>query len=334
MTIVLHGCRVVRLAVVAGGLGVGAMLLSGGRQAWAVGVQAVQDATKTSATDAPATNAKDETRFEAERPLPDISTLMHEVEAHQCIAETVRKDYLYHAFERAEQLDGHGVVKKATTREYDVFWVNGVPVQKLLKKDGKELSPEEQKKEDERIDKEAAKEQKLREKGDAEGKATDPRGNEEITVSRFLGLGSFTNPRRVKVNGRDTIAVDYAGDPKAKTRNREEGVVRDLVGTVWVDEQDQTISKVEGHFLNAFKIGGGLVMNIRKDTNFKFAQKKVNDEVWLPTGFEGKGAVRALLLLNFDGNVRVEMSDYRKFKATATILPGVSAMEETGSSPQ
>ncbi len=50
------------------------------------------------------------------------------------------------------------------------------------------------------------------------------------------------------MNGRDTIAVDFAGDPKAKTRNRGEDVIRDLVGTAWVDEQDKVLVKVQGHF--------------------------------------------------------------------------------------
>ncbi len=89
------------------------------------------------------------------------------------------------------------------------------------------------------------------------GKESSPRGDDEITVSRLLELGSFTNARRVQMNGRDTIAVDFAGDPKAKTRNRLEDVIRDLVGTAWVDEQDKVLVKVQGHFLNNFKIGGG-----------------------------------------------------------------------------
>ncbi len=53
----------------------------------------------------------------------------------------------------------------------------------------------------------------------------------------------------------DTIAVDYAGDPKAKTRNRAEDVIRDMAGTAWVDEQDRVLTRVEGHFVNTFKIG-------------------------------------------------------------------------------
>lgn len=264
------------------------------------------------------------------KPLPDVPSMMREVEIHQRVAEAVLKNYLYHAVQTTQEVDGNGSVKKTTTREYDNFWVSGVPVRRLVTKDGKELSTEEQKKESERIDKEAAKAREKREKQEAAGKETDPRGNEEITVSRILELGRFTNPRRVTINGRDTIAVDYAGDPKARTRNRSEEVIRDLVGTVWVDEHDRMICKTEGHFLNAFKVGAGVLMNIRKDTSFSLEMKKVNDEVWLPARIRGEGAARALLVFHFDGRFQEVDAGYRKFKATSTILPGMNKVEESG----
>jgi hypothetical protein len=94
-----------------------------------------------------------------------------------------------------------------------------------------------------------------------------------------------------------------------------------------VDEEDKMIVKLEGHFVNAFKIGGGLVVNIQKDTNFAMQMKKVNGEVWLPAEISGHGAVRFLLVMNFRGDEQAVFSDYRKFKATSTILPGVSTVE-------
>jgi hypothetical protein len=255
------------------------------------------------------------------KPLPDIPALMRAVEANQRNSESLQKNYIYHSTQIAQQSDGHGGVKKTETREFEIFWINGVPVRRLLRKDGKDLSPDELKDENERIDKQAAKARERRDRADADGKETDPHGHDEITVSRLLELGSFTNPRRVSLNDRDTIAVDYAGDPKAKTRNRSEEVIRDLQGTVWIDEQDQVLAQVEGHFLNTFKIAGGLVANIQKGTSFSLEMKKVNGEVWLPALASGRGAMRVMLFFSFNGEGRMIDSDYRKFRATSTILP-------------
>jgi hypothetical protein len=268
------------------------------------------------------TNKSREAATPEDRPLPDIPTLMHEVESNQRKAEAIQKDYIYHSVETEKAVDGKGQVKKTTVNEYDHYWVNGVPVRRMTRKDGRELSPGELARENDRIDKQAAKARERRDQGDARGKETDAGGHDEITVSRLLELGAFSNARRVQLNGRDTIAVDYAGDPKAKTRNRGEEVVRDMLGTAWVDEQDHVLSRVEGHFVNAYKVAGGLIVDIRKDTRFTFEQKKVNDEVWLPAHIDAQGSFRALLFVSFNGSFHAEESDYRKFRTSATVLPG------------
>lgn len=258
-----------------------------------------------------------------ERPLPDIPALMHEVEEHQHTSEAIQKDYIFH-----EAVTQQATKGKTESREFDVFWLHGVEVHKMTRKNGRDLTDAEKKKEDERIDKAVAKAKERKSHADANGQETDSQGREEITVSRFLALGSFANPRRAQMDGRETIAVDYIGNPKAKTRNRAEDVVRTLTGTIWIDEQDRVISRLEGHFADNYKIGGGLVMNIRKYTSFSMQQKKINGEVWLPAQAEGHGAARVLLFVNFDGSVHFAFSDYRKFKATATILPGVSTVSD------
>lgn len=254
-------------------------------------------------------------------PLPDIGALMRSVEANQRTAEAVEKSYIFRSVATEEQLDTAGHVKKVTTTESDNYWLNGVPVRRVLRKDGKDLSAEELAKEDQRIDKEVKEARERRAREDAEGKESDPQGHEEITVSRLLALGQFTNPRRVELNGRSTIAVDYVGDPHARTKNRAEDAIREMAGTAWVDEQDRVLVRVEGTFIHAFKVGAGLVVNIRQGTHFRFDQTKVNDEVWLPLQIDAEGAARVLLFVSFTGRVHIVDSDFRKFRTSTTILP-------------
>lgn len=250
----------------------------------------------------------------APRPLPDIPTLMHQVEDHEKASESLVKDYLYHALATQMEEDSHGAVKKTETEESDIFYIAGAQIERRTSRNGRPLSPEEQAKESERVDKEIKK---------AKARQSNPAQQERdiVTVSRFLELGSFGNARRVQLDGRDTIAVDFTGNPKAKTRNRFEGAIRDMEGTVWVDEQDRSLRKISGKFVNTFKVGGGLLANISRGSTFSAEWTKVNDEVWLPASASGHGDIRVLLLFNFHGTLRVVYSNYRRFKATATILP-------------
>ena len=262
-------------------------------------------------------------------PLPDIVAMMHDVEQNQRRAEAIEKDYICHSVETQQQTDSGGRVKKTTVVEYDHYWSEGVPVRRLVRKDGKDLSASELAKEDDRIRKEVEKAREHRAKADAQGKATNARGDELITVSRLLELGRFTNPRRVQLLGRDTIAVDYEGDPSAKTRNRAEEVIRDLRGTVWVDENDRILVRAEGSFAGNFKIGAGLLVSIQKGTRFEMDQKKINEEVWSPAHIEAHGAARALLFFNFTGSVRVDYSDYRKLRTSSVVLPGATKVDDS-----
>ncbi len=252
---------------------------------------------------------------------------MRSVEAQQRAAEARQQDYIYHSRQTLTELDRSGKPKKAELREYNDFWLQGVPVRKMIAKDGKELDAGELRKEDDRIDREVRQAKERRMKNDSQGKQTDPRGDEEVTVSRILELGSFSNARRVAIDGRSTIAVDYTGDPGAKTRNRAEAVFRDLTGTLWVDETDHELVKVQGRFARSFKIGGGLLADIHEGTTIGLVQRKINNEAWLPTEIDANGTAR-FLFFSVHGAVHIANSDFRRFQATSTILPDVNKVEE------
>ena len=256
----------------------------------------------------------------AEKPLPNVRELLLEAERNEKTVEAEQKDYTYHVHQEEQELDGKGNVKKTTVVDAESLTIDGVRVHRTGARDGKPLTDNEKKKEDERINKEVAKARERREKAEGKGEETNSRGDEEISASRVLELGTFSNPRREMLDGRPTIVVDYAGDPNAKTHNRAEGVIRDLVGTVWIDEADRTMVQGKGHFLNDFKIGGGLVADVQKGSNFNFRAQKVNGEAWLPVELEGRGKIRVFLFAGFNGHIHVVTSDYRKFRATTTIL--------------
>lgn len=270
---------------------------------------------------------------EEARPLPELRTLMQAVVAHERSAEAARKDYLFTTTVTMDRLQKDGGVKKETVDEYENFSLEGVDVARHVRHDGKELSAEDKRKEDERIDKEVAKAKERRAKLEAEGKDTNSRGDEIISISRMFELGSFTNARRVQVGGRDTIAMDFTGDPKAKTRNRGEEVIHDMAGTAWIDEQDKTIQHVEGRFINSFKIGGGLIANIAKDTSFQFTAAKINEEVWLPRSIAAQGHMRVMLLYAIDGKMDVRMAGYRRFRTSSTVLPAGAAVNGAAAAP-
>src|ERR1700733_11791792 len=143
--------------------------------------------------------------FAANEPaaLPDAATMLREVEAHQKQLDKLRENYTFRAVQTTHQLDSSGKTKKVKTGEPEVFFVNGHRVQKLVRKDGKDLTPDQARKEQDRVNKEVL---KISQPG-----YTNP-DKDEITVGRLLQIVSFSRPRRVSLNGRNTIAFGFAAE--------------------------------------------------------------------------------------------------------------------------
>lgn len=253
-------------------------------------------------------------------PLPPIRDLILQVEINQKAAEAAQRDYTYHVHFEEQQLDKNGSVKKAAITDSESLTIDGVRIDRVVARNGRPLTPDEAQKESERIDKRVAKAKEQRTRLEAKGKDTDSSGDDLLSAARILELGNFSNPRRVTLDGRPTIVLDYAGDPNARTHNRFEAVVRDLVGTVWIDEQDRVLVQAQGHFLKDFKIGGGLVADIKGGSSFEFHNAKINNEVWLPASVSAQGRIRILLVAGFNGRIHLVTSDYRKFRISTTII--------------
>ncbi|MGD0648010.1 MAG: hypothetical protein ABR971_08455, partial [Acidobacteriaceae bacterium] len=219
-----------------------------------------------------------------------------------------------------QELNRNGTLKKTITTDAESLTIDGIRVNRVIARDGKPLSPKDAQKESDHIDNEVAKAKERREKRAAEGKPTDSHGEDILTVSRILELGTFSNPRRVDLNGRPTIVLDYAGDPNAKTHNEFEKVFRDLVGTAWIDEQDRIVVRGQGHFLHDFKVGGGLFLNIHQGFGFDFTATHITDNIWLPASLNAQGSARILLFDGINGRFHLIASDYRKFHTKSTII--------------
>jgi hypothetical protein len=258
-----------------------------------------------------------------EKPSPsaqDIPQLLLDVERNQRASEAANKDYTYHVHLEQQEVDRNGNVKKTITTDSESLTIDSVRVDRIVARDGKPLTPNEAQKESDHIDKEVAKAKERRAKLADKGQDSDSRGDEILTVSRILELGTFSNPRRVDLNGRPTIVLDYTGDPNAKTHNESEKVFRDLVGTAWIDEQDRVLVQGEGHFPQDFKIGGGLVLNIHQGFSFDFSATHITGNIWLPATINAQGSARILLFDSINGHFHLVTSDYRKFHTNSTII--------------
>jgi hypothetical protein len=245
-----------------------------------------------------------------QRSLPDIKQLFSDVQEHQKQIDNLRDQYSCTEDEEVRELGRNGQVKKTIVKEYEDFYLGGQLVRREVKKDGKPLTPDEQKKEDGRIEKRIREYEKKK----AEGGEDAAKKKEEIDISTFLRISNFTHPRWEKYCQHDVIVFDFAPNPGYRPRNKTEDLLHKLVGTRWVDDEARQAVRLEAHLSDSYKLAGGLLASIHKGASLVMEQAKTHDEVWLPFYIEAHFSARLLLLASALGDYTSRFSDYKKFR--------------------
>ncbi|GGH07968.1 hypothetical protein [Silvibacterium dinghuense] len=246
-------------------------------------------------------------------PLPDVPTLMSQVEARQRQMDETRENYTYREITITRTLNKDGSIKKTETEENEVFYVHAHRIDRLVRKDGKDLSPGEAKKEQDRVMKDVEKAENT--------PPGQPINGDNISVTRLLEIMQVSNPRRELLDNRPTIRFDFTGNPHAKTHGRAEDASKKLAGTLWVDEQDRQVRRLEAHFDDNFHMGFGL-FSIGKGSSFVFDQKLVNpgakeQGLWLPTDGQAHLVAHAIGFLGYRADVSFSDDHYQRFHAEA-----------------
>jgi len=86
--------------------------------------------------------------------LPDLKALFKEIDENQKAIDKLKENYAGTRSEEETEYDKTGKINERELHEYSFFYLSGHEVSTLVKKDGKPLSEEEQKKENDKVQKE------------------------------------------------------------------------------------------------------------------------------------------------------------------------------------
>jgi len=237
--------------------------------------------------------------------VPDIPRFMLKVEEHQRRVEEIRESYTFSSSRTLQHVDADGKILTTETEEREDFFVNGHPIERIVKRNGKPLDDHDRSKETERITKLVEKAQKT------------PRSREPISIARLLEIMDVSNQRRENFRGRPTIVFDFSGRKNARTHGLAEDASKKVKGTIWIDEADLQVAHLEVAFIGNFHVMGGLFANIQKGSSFRLDQGLVNGELWLPTSAEGSLQMRVLLMKNTRQQFIERDYNYKRFTVDA-----------------
>ena len=234
--------------------------------------------------------------------------MLREVRAHQQEMDAIRENYTFHRIRRTDEVDANGTVKNTTTLEREIFFVNGREIGRTVRKNGVALSAQEAKSEDSNV-------RKLVQNALREIAKTGPGPNRNPLIGDILAVSKISNPRRLILNGRSTLAYDFKGDPNAHVQDPHDtlqNAAKKMAGTIWFDETDRQVARLEVTLDDNFKIGGGLLGNVRKGTTLRVEQSPVGQGLWMQTSNEQHLDIR-IVVKGLRQNIHVQDSDFKRF---------------------
>jgi hypothetical protein len=137
-----------------------------------------------------------------------------------------------------------------------------------------------------------------------------PQGRSSIEDT--VSVLRFEVSRRERVGGRDQIVITFEPKEGAKPQTREGRLARVLKGTIWVDEVEREVVRVEATAMDDVSYGLGVIARLRKGAVMSLTRDRVDDQAWLPTSLRFSGEGRAMLFRKLTVNHVIEWYDYRR----------------------
>ncbi|MGI8786782.1 MAG: LolA family protein [Pyrinomonadaceae bacterium] len=251
-------------------------------------------------------------------PLPDIPQLLRELQANEDKVDEILENYSYTQKSIKREPGKDGGVRETDSETFQISYYKGRELRRLIEKNGKPLSESEQADEDKNVQKRVAEIEKQIAKKEAKA-AQSPDGtpeDERISIAELLRASRLVNPRRERFRGRDVVVFDFEPNPDFDYKNAKSFLkfFGKTAGVMWIDERDKQVARLEAYLADNFKIGGGLVANLKRGASFALEQERVGDEVWLPSTADINLSVKVLLVKNINVNQIIKSYNYRKFK--------------------
>ena len=215
-------------------------------------------------------------RAAAAEPLPSASNLLHRVvERAQTVARAgATNHYAYDKRSVTEELDEDERVTKSTEKLYRVELIGGLPFPRLVKVQGRELSAKE-------LEKENQRETAFRQRVTRVDMGKKAKRKEGLATPELVDRFDFRVTKREVVEGRPTLVMTFAPRAGTPVKTMEDKVFQKVFGTVWVDEQEAEMTKLDASVRGPVPLGWfGAVGSLHK-FQATIERSRMPDGVWV-----------------------------------------------------
>jgi hypothetical protein len=194
----------------------------------------------------------------------------------------------------------------------DVIESKDGTVARLILKDGKPLTPEEDKGERQRLNDMIASPAGYA-KHVKNGESEKAMADKLVPLMPDAMINTYTpgQPQSGRNGGALEIVLDYKPNPKFVPPNTEAQALTGLEGRVWIDAKTRYVVRMEGTVFRSVNFGWGVLAHIYPGGKLVLDQANVGGNRWIFTDFSMQLSVRALMVKRLDIHSSAKASDYR-----------------------
>jgi len=215
----------------------------------------------------------------AAEPLPDGNAVIQRLlaRAHALAKAEQGPEYTYEKRLLIEELDGRDQPAKSEERLYQVHWVGGLPLERLVGIQGRKLTEAE-------LRKEAQREERLRQKFAGVDVKKKVAQKEAWVTSQLLERFQFQVQERIIMHERPTLVVSFRPKTgKFPSKTVADKLLNQLAGTVWVDEAEADAAKFSVTLLEPVSFGWFGILGAVNRCELMSERERMPAGVWLAT---------------------------------------------------
>jgi hypothetical protein len=233
-----------------------------------------------------------------------------------------------------KELDKSGKPKSTKTQTFDVTFYYDEEYSRLVQKDDKQLTPEEQKKADEQLNKFLEKRRNESEDSRKKrlAKPEKVRQEERAFLRDVVNAYDFKLAGEEQVDGFDAWVIEAIPRKGFHPTQPHADILSKVRGRLWIEKKEYNWVKAEAEVVDTISFGLFLA-RVHPGTKLSFEQMHVNDEVWLVRKFSIYASARLALFKNAAIEQEDTFSNYRKFSSTVRILSGAQEVPPEPATP-
>ena len=234
--------------------------------------------------------------------------------------DLIARQYTFQQRIEKRNLDRQGEIKSSKSLTHDVTLLDGSAYERLIAKNDRPLSPNEEQKEQRKLDKSIRKMQNETSKQRARRLAERDKAKKEQRkwIAEIQDAFNFRLRGEETVAGIETYVVDADPKPGYKPEFDKAKFLTKMKGTFWIGKTDYSWVRIEAETLDTISFGWFL-FRLGKGSAMRFTQTKVNDEVWMQDSFRVRLSGRLVMLKGIYLEISGAYSGFRKFSADANV---------------